>query len=352
MLKNDGFAKWRFLTLSSKTKKLVGLIGVGEISHWHVRALRAVGLEIAGVAARPESARIKSFAEQYNISRVYSDWHALLADQNSWDGLVIATNVDGTLDILREAIALGKPILVEKPVSHSADQIRKLLPVPNGLVLVGYNRRYYRTTRMAKEFVAAGEPLLAHLSLPEGITAPARTDGRSHLYLFYDNSSHGIDLLQFIFGPLAVSSVQVVRYPSGPIAGFAATLKSQRGDVIDLLGNWGTPANFALSLDRPAKRLELRPFELLTVYEGMDVLPPSEEFPIRRYVPRVSKRVTLDEIDVKEKPGFVRQAEEFAAMMEGHPPVIGATLEEASKVMELCQRIVSFSTSEKPDSGE
>jgi predicted dehydrogenase len=330
--------------MNKNAKKRVGLIGVGEISYWHLRALRAAGLDISGVATRPESNRTKSFAEQHGISRVYADWHALLADKTSWDGLVIATPVEGTLDILREAIALGKPILVEKPVAHSADSIMELLPLANDLVLVGYNRRYYRTTRIAKEFVAAGGPLLAHLSLPEGITVMARPDGKSYLYPFYDNSSHGIDMLCFIFGALVVASVQAVKFPSGPIAGFAATLKSQRGDVIDILGNWGTPANFALSLDRPKKRIEMRPFELLTVYEGMDVVSPTDDFPIRRYVPKVVERVTLDEIDLREKPGFVGQAEEFAAMMDGHSPVIGATLEQAGEVMNLCQRIIEMST--------
>ena len=193
-------------------KKRIGLIGAGEISYWHLRALRAVGLEISGVASRPESNRIKSFAEQNNVPRTYPDWRALLDDQNSWDGLVIATPVEGTIDILREAVTIGKPILVEKPVAHSADQIRELLPVANDLVLVGYNRRYYRTTRMAKEFVAAGRPLLAQLILPEGITAPARPDGKSYLYPFYDNSSHGIDLLRFIFGELVVTLVQAVSF--------------------------------------------------------------------------------------------------------------------------------------------
>jgi prephenate dehydrogenase len=35
----------------------LGLIGVGDISGWHVRALRRVGFEITCVASRPKSLR-------------------------------------------------------------------------------------------------------------------------------------------------------------------------------------------------------------------------------------------------------------------------------------------------------
>ena len=44
-------------------------------------------------------------------------------------------------------------------------------------------------------------------------------------------------------------------------------LASPRGDLLQFTANWRTPWNFALSLDRPGRRFELRPFEAATVYE-------------------------------------------------------------------------------------
>jgi len=319
----------------------VALIGVGDISDWHVRAMRLAGVAVTAVSSRAGSARLKAFSERHQIPQVYPNWRAMLHDADSWDGFVIATHVDGTPEILREALQLRKPILVEKPIAHDVNQLATLVPLAHARVLVGYNRRYYRTTQRAKAFVTGGDPVLALLTIPESITSPVRPDGRSYLFPFFENSSHALDLVRFLFGSVEPKAVQPVRFRSGELAGFAAILESRRGDVIQVLGNWGTPSNFALSLNRPGDQFELRPFELGTVYKGMDVIPPSEEFPIRRYVPRVAERIMLDDIDMREKPGFVAQANEFAVLMDGEEPQIGATLAEALEVMRLCRQLVA-----------
>jgi predicted dehydrogenase len=244
---------------------------------------------------------------------------------------------------LRTSTAQLKSFLVEKPVAHDVRQIDAVRSIAHSAVLVGYNRRYYRTTRAAKQFVDAGEPLLAHLVIPEGITLAPRADDRPRFFQFFENSSHAIDLARYIFGGIEIKHIRHLRPRPGVLAGFAATFESQRGDVVQVLGNWGAPSNFALTLDRPGTRLEMRPFEVATTYDGMDVVPASDEHPIRRYVPKMQKQLMLDEIDNREKPGFVAQAREFAALMEGKDPTIGATLADALEVMRICQKIVADS---------
>jgi len=62
----------------------------------------------------------------------------------------------------------------------------------------------------------------------------------------------------------------------------------------------------------------------------MDVVEPSNDVPIRRYVPRVVQRVELDAEGTREKPGSVAQARVLTGMFAGRvPPPESATLADA-----------------------
>lgn len=317
----------------------VGLIGVGPISDWHVRALRVAGLEVAGVASRRESTRVRDFATRHSISRTFEDWEAMLAAGEGWDGLVIATHTDGTADVLAEALRLRIPLLVEKPVAWTSARLEKLAGAAD--VIVAFNRRFYRTAQAARDEARGGPPVMAQLSLPESIEiARAGGPGRPYWEPFFSNSCHGFDLLRFVLGPLHVE--HVTRHArGGAVHGLAAVLTTERGDVIDVLCNWAVPTNFALAIDRPGRRLELRPFELATVYEGMDVVEPTEETPIRRYLPRLKERITLEKIDATEKPGFVQQATALRDLIErGVMSPIAATMDDALATLRLCEELL------------
>lgn len=319
----------------------IGLIGAGEIAEWHVRALRAAGCSVSAVATRAGSARARQFARRHCIPTTFDGWKDLLDHPQEWDGLVIATHTDVTADILTHALETKVPVLVEKPVAWTSGRIAALRTLAHPRVLVGFNRRFYRTAQFARDAVADGAPLLAHLSLPEALGEDDDTNGRRHWLPFLSNSCHGLDLLRFVFGPLRLESVQRLTTSGGRLYGLGAILSSRRGDIIQLGGNWGSAANFALCLDRPGRRVELRPFESAMVYEGMDVLEPSDEVPIRRYVPRVKERIDLDDVDRVQKPGFVQQALAFRALFDGTPqPTVAAGLEDAEAAIALAEQLL------------
>lgn len=319
----------------------VALIGAGRISDWHVRALRVAELEVSAVSTRPGSVRLEKFAATHGIPNVYDDWRRMLADRTQWDAVLVATHTDGTPEILSAVLDLGVPLLVEKPVAWNSVTLNQLRKRAHARVIVGYNRRFYRTVRTVRDEARGGPPLLLNVSLPEGIRAPADgSPSNEYLRPFFENSCHGIDLLRFLLGDIQVENVQRVRTPHGNLCGLAALLSTARGDVVLFTANWGTPANFSISLNRPGRRLDLLPFELVTSYEGMDVLPPSEKYPIRRYVPKQKDQIFLDEIDLLEKPGFVAQALALRQMIHGDtPPADAATLDDAYHAIRLCEEL-------------
>lgn len=325
----------------------VGLIGVGNISAWHVRALRVAGVEVSGVSSRTGSTRLAQFATVHQIGNVYEDWRRMLDDRQRWDAIVVASHTDGTPEILSAVLELNIPVLVEKPVAWNSSTLDKLRKRAHPRVMVGYNRRFYKTVRSARAEMRNGPPLLVHVALPEDIKAPSDGTGSDeYLKPFFENSCHGIDLVRFIVGDIRVESVQRLKTPLGRLCGLAVLFSSARGDIVDFMANWDTPANFGISLNRSGRRLDLCPFELVTVFEGMEVLPPSDEYPIRRYVPRQTQRIFLDEIDLREKPGFVAQAYALKEMINGSSvPRDAATLDDAFDAIRLCEELAGVQLS-------
>ena len=304
-------------------------------------ACREAGFDVTAICSRPGSTRLHSFAKRHEIPLIFDNFDYLLKARREWDALLIAVSVEDTLDVLNLALKSQAPIMVEKPVAlRSAD----LLPFINrGLpVTVAYNRRFYRTAREARREADRGMPLLAQLSIPESVRTPCNeTEEPNYLFPFFANSVHGLDLARYVFGDLRIEHVQRITNPSGAILGLVAILSAMGGHVVQLTANWGAPANYSLTLDRPGHRFDMRPFEAATIYEGMEVREPTEETPIRSYTPTPVGKVDLDDMDREFKPGFVAQAKALAALVRGEDPAPAARLEDAHAVLRLAEELIT-----------
>jgi predicted dehydrogenase len=326
-------------------KYRVGMIGVGEIADWHARALRTAGMEISAVSARQGSGRLPDFAARHEIARTFPDWKSMLDHAELFDALAVLTWPDGTPSVLQAAMDLGVPILVEKPVAWNSARLKQLCSKPNGHVIVGYNRRFYRPVQEARAEVLNGPPLLAQLTLPTQLYPHDGHDPTAHyLYSFFESvTAHGLDLTRFVMGNLTLLHSSRLMDSDGNLAGVAAVLTTERGDLLQVTGNFAATSNFSLVLNRPGRRFDLLPFEAATIYAGMEILPPNAEYPIRRYIPKKSTQINLDNIDLQEKPGLVGEAMALLAMVQGgQPPECTARLGDALAVTTLCEQITGI----------
>lgn len=130
----------------------IGIVGGGYMGKAHSVAMSAVGpvfdthlrprLEMIA-AASPESAA--RYRDAYGFRRAAPDWQALVADP-AVEAVVIASPQDTHRAIAEAAIALGKPVLCEKPLADSLADARAMVRaaeaagVPN---MIGFN--YIRT---------------------------------------------------------------------------------------------------------------------------------------------------------------------------------------------------------------
>ena len=322
--------------MTNISSKRLAIIGGGNIASFHVPALRAAGMNIVHCASSLNSKTIHQFAKNHNIEQIWSDPKKLAAAHHVWDGMVITSAVEPTLDLLEIAASTGKPVLVEKPVSSSPEKLAKFSSNSPSNIIVAYNRRHYSTIKKARDFIAEKKSVRATMTLPENVSQQMANP----FYLVYENSVHGFDILNFVFGGVTVEHIATAS-ANDPYFGRQAILKSKDGLLINLTMNWRAPANFTLSLDDADERLDLFPFEKYQLYKGMQVIEPSDEYPVRQYVPnQVDSGTVFDDMPSDIKPGFLGQSQEFSDLIDGRKPEIGANLTDAYQALVIAQKVV------------
>ena len=318
-----------------KSNKKVGLIGVGEISKHHLFALKEIGVAVTLCVGRKGTGQASKFAEQFGVPSVCEDLDEVCERANELDGLIIATPPHVTPKITNKCLPLAKPLLIEKPVSLESRTIAELMQAAEGPVLIGFNRRYYSTIQKAKQFVDNSKRnVRVVMELPEKV----RPDDKTPFFDVLSNSIHGLDILRFICGPLELENVQ----NTGKYFGRTASLRSLRGHTITMVMNWNAPTNFSLRIDNGAQLFDLCPFETCRVYQGLSVVEPTEDYPLRSYVPKLKEKWNVFDNSQKTlKPGFLGQAKDFSRLLHGASVEFGANMEDAFVTQTLVEKILA-----------
>lgn len=135
----------------------VAVIGVGNIGRHHARIYHHMeGVHLVAVAD-VDPARVRSVAGEFGC-RAYTDYRELLARERL-DAVSVAVPTSHHLPVVREVLAQGVPVLVEKPLAATPEEGRLLLQearrrgVP---VAVGHVERFNPAVRALKGLLTRG----------------------------------------------------------------------------------------------------------------------------------------------------------------------------------------------------
>jgi predicted dehydrogenase len=137
------------------TSLRIGIVGCGLIGQKRAKALGTGGRLVA--CADIDVGRAENLAKGFG-AKVFGDWRDLVCLPEV-DVVVIATLHDSLAAITFAAVEAGKHVLVEKPAARSAKELEPVIAAAEkkGVkVRVGFNHRYHRSLRKAKEIFDSG----------------------------------------------------------------------------------------------------------------------------------------------------------------------------------------------------
>jgi predicted dehydrogenase len=143
----------------------VGIIGAGWITRAHGLAIRTLPhLDLLGrpvritmLAARGRE-RGEAMAGHLEVDRFTTDWRELVEDP-AVDVVANLTAVTGHREATEAALALGKPVLCEKPLGVDRFEARSMrdAAIASGVqAATGFNYRYVPAMRLARDIVRSG----------------------------------------------------------------------------------------------------------------------------------------------------------------------------------------------------
>ena len=235
-----------------KAKLNVGLIGLGRLGRIYARDLAArIPCTRLVAVADVDGAAVDTIVREFGVARGSTDPGDVMADP-AVDAVVIVTPTSTHRAVTEAAVAAGKAIFCEKPLSISLDEaiaIKRAVDRPGVFFQMGFMRRFDRGFAAAKRRLTEGAigDAVVFKSTSRDPYRPSveYADPRSSGGLIIDMGIHDFDLARWYMGDVA--SVQavggVLAYPElgavGDIDNAIVTLvfTSGRLGVVDITRN-------------------------------------------------------------------------------------------------------------------
>ncbi|MCW3074966.1 MAG: oxidoreductase domain protein [Flaviaesturariibacter sp.] len=190
-----------------------GIIGCGDVTEVKSGpAFNKVPHSKLVAVMRRDAAKAADYARRHGVPRWYSNAQELIADPEV-NAIYIATPPDSHETYALQAIAAGKPVYIEKPVTLDAPSAQRIADAASASgvkVSVAHYRRRQPLFQKVKSLLdqqAIGDVRTVELRfykphVPFGESLPWRLDPAiSGGGLFHDLAPHQLDLMRYFFGP-------------------------------------------------------------------------------------------------------------------------------------------------------
>lgn len=135
----------------------VGFIGLGKVAELHVEALGQLAPHAFAGGWSRSTDKTREFCKRFG-GKAYSSVEALLADREI-DAVLVATGSDSHFTYAKQSLEAGKHVLLEKPLSPVATQIRELAQISKAnkrICMPSHNYVYAESMRRLNAHIKAG----------------------------------------------------------------------------------------------------------------------------------------------------------------------------------------------------
>lgn len=250
----------------------VGIVGYGYWGPNLVRNFAACpGARLVSVCDL-DTKRLEAIPRLYPYAKTSHQFKDLLEDA-AVDAIVIATPVQSHYDLAMAALKAGKHVLVEKPLTTSSDQARRLIDEAhrrNLILMVDHTFLYTPAVRKISELMECGE--IGDVYYYDSTRISLGLFQRD-VSVIWDLAVHDISIIDHILddAPVAVSATGVSHVPGSPEDMAHITLFFDGPCVAHLNMNWLSPVKVRQTLIGGAKKMivydDMEPTEKIKVYD-------------------------------------------------------------------------------------
>jgi predicted dehydrogenase len=249
----------------------IGIIGFGGWGANLARNFCAAGARLAAVCDR-QADRLAEAGHRYGLIRLTPDWGDLVGDPRI-AAVVVATPPSIHFEIAHACLLAGKHVFVEKPMTFSSDQARRLLDTSqkkNLTLMVDHTFVYAKPVETILEMAADG--ILGSLVSYDGARLsppPANSD----MGVVWDLAVHDVALMSHISrqNPVAVSALRVGGADGRAPREVRLMVQFDGGFVGQAHVSWNSPKKVRLVRVEGRKGAlvydEMEPIEKLKLYE-------------------------------------------------------------------------------------
>ena len=239
---------------------VLGCSGIGK-SRTIPGLLACENAELYAIAGRNEE-KLKAYAEPFAPKKLYTDYQALLDDENV-DAVYLPLPNGIHMEWVQKAAAAGKHILCEKPMALTEEQVREMFAAAkeHGVLLEeAYAYRHAQLVQKVKEIVDSGA--IGRIRYLESKHSTFDTNRSGIRYqkgngggAVYDVTCYNVSLASYLFGKdpedmsvycgfdketgVDVSDAVMLRYEEGVTAMLYAGLDAYRRGCYSILGETG-----------------------------------------------------------------------------------------------------------------
>ncbi len=296
----------------------VGVVGCGRAAaSRHLPALtRLPGAEVVALADQDQT-RLRAVADQFRVPNRYPDVRTLL-DATKVDVIAVCVPVEFHAEVALAAIDAEKHVFIEKPLAvdlDEADRIHERARQSTSKVLMGFNFRWHRLVRQARELLrqgAVGQVEMVRSVFASAHETPSEWQTRrcSGGGAIFDQAIHLFDLWRFLLdseveevfatsrsGPWVDETVAVsARLTNGVLATATCSERTGENNELEIYGRRGRlqvscyrfdglvyspqgsiPGNGRARLEELTRTLKELPGSLAQLRYGGDVLASYRE---------------------------------------------------------------------------
>jgi UDP-N-acetyl-2-amino-2-deoxyglucuronate dehydrogenase len=248
----------------------IGIVGLGRWARAHAEvAARTDRVEIVSCHSR-DPRRRADYAAEFAVPATAGSFEALLADPDV-EAVVVATPNDLHVEMGKAALEVGKPALIDKPISVDIAgglELMRLAPDGGRQIGVAHHARRLAGHRAAKQWLDRGEggiPRLASADFSNARGAAMSPDAwqtnvkGSEAGVLIQVGIHQLDNLLYLLGPAVAVNARFAHRTLGSTPDAAvAVIQHAPGAISTATSSWTTPSSYRLEVQATGGNLRYR----------------------------------------------------------------------------------------------